>query len=166
MPKTKLETVFFTAVTAWIMVYVMTLYNTVLATGSFVNQTFLVALQGMWVEFVVIFLCAYFVSGRVARHFAFKVVTPSDRPIAIVLAIQVFTVVSQVALASILGVWHGYGFTANIVPDYLVTYCTNFAMALPVQLLVAGPIARKLFRAVFRAEESAVEIALEEAEEA
>ncbi len=149
MPKTKVESLIFTAVTAWIMVYIMTLYNTVLATGTFVNETFLMALKGMWLEFVIIFLCAYFISSPVARHFAFCVVKPGDRPIAIILAIQTFTVVSQVALASILGVWHGYGFTSQFVPNYLMTYCRNFIIALPVQLFIAGPVARKLFRLVF-----------------
>ncbi len=154
MPKTKVESLIFTVVTAWIMVYIMTLYNTVLATGTFVNETFLIALKGMWLEFVIIFLCAYFISSPVARHFAFCVVKPGDRPIAIILAIQTFTVVSQVALASILGVWHGYDFTSQFVPNYLMTYCRNFIMALPVQLFIAGPIARKLFRLVFRREKN------------
>ena len=154
MPKTRLESVIFTAVTAWIMVYIMTLYNTVLATGSFTNATFLIALKGMWVEFIIIFLCAYFISGHVAKYFAFRVVTPEDRPIAIIFAIQIFTVVSQVALASILGVYHGYGFTSRFIPDYLATYCRNFIMALPVQLFIAGPLARLIFRTIFRRKEA------------
>lgn len=149
MPKTKLESIIFTAITAWLMVYIMTLYNTVLASGTFVNATFLVALKGMWIEFVIIFLCAYFISSHVAKHFAFRVVKQGDRPIAIIFAIQIFTVVSQVALASILGVYHGYGFTGQFIPNYLVTYCRNFLMALPVQLFIAGPIARSLFRLLF-----------------
>lgn len=149
MPKTKLESIIFTAVTAWIMVYIMTLYNTVLAMGSFTNATFLIALKGMWIEFIIIFLCAYFISSRVAKHFAFKIVKPGDRAIVIIIAIQIFTVVSQVALASILGVYHGYGFTNQFIPNYLDTYCKNFIMALPVQLFIAGPIARWLFRSIF-----------------
>ena len=40
MPKTKFEAIVFTAITAQMMVYVMTLYNTVLATSSFTNSTF------------------------------------------------------------------------------------------------------------------------------
>lgn len=150
MPKTKFESVIFTAVTAWIMVYIMTLYNSVLASGSFTNASFLIALKGMWVEFVIIFLCAYFISGRVAKFFAFRVVKPDDRPIVIIFAIQIFTVVSQVALASILGVYHGCGFTSNFVPDYLTAYCRNFIMAMPVQLFIAGPAARLIFRTLFR----------------
>ena len=74
MPKTKFESVFFTAVTAWIMVYIMTLYNTVLAMGSFSNSTFLTALKGMWIEYVIIFLCAFFISSHIAQKLAFRVV--------------------------------------------------------------------------------------------
>lgn len=150
MPKTKFESVIFTAITAWLMVYIMTLYNTALVSGTFMNATFLTALKEMWLEFVIIFLCAYFISSHLAKHFAFRVVKPGDRPIFMILAIQIFTVISQVALASILGVWHGYGFTSQFVPNYLSVYCRNFIMALPVQLLLVGPIARALFRLMFR----------------
>lgn len=155
MPKTKLESVFFTAVTAWLMVYGMTLYNLVLATGSFTNASFLLALQEMWLEYILIALAAYFISSPVAKRLAFRVVQPGDRPIAIILTIQVFTVVCQVALASILGVWHGFGFTSQFVPNYLLTYCRNFLLALPLQLLIAGPIARAVFRGLFRRGEAA-----------
>ena len=37
MPKTTFQSVVFTAITAWIMVYIMTLYNTALGSGSFTN---------------------------------------------------------------------------------------------------------------------------------
>ena len=157
MPKTKVQSVIFTAITAWIMVFIMTLYNTVLASGSFINFTFLIALKGMWIEFIIIFLCAFFISSPIAKKFAFRIVRPGDRPIFIIFAIQIFTVVCQVALASILAVYHGYGFTAQFIPNYLTTYCRNFIMALPVQLFIAGPIARGLFRMIFRTEKAVKE---------
>lgn len=150
MPQTKTESIIFTAMTAWLMVYCMTLYNTVLASGSFTNGTFLLALRDMWVEFVLIFLCAYFISSRFAKRMAFKVVQPTDRPIAIILAIQIFAVICQVALASVLGVWHGDGFTVQFVPNYVAAYCRNFIMAMPLQLLLVGPVARWIFRKAFR----------------
>lgn len=149
MPKTRFESIIFTAITAWLMVYVMTLYNSILAIGEFTNATFLTALKEMWIEYIIIFLCAYFISGHIAKYFAFRIVQPNDRPITIIFAIQIFTVVSQVALASILGVYHGYGFTNQFIPNYLATYCKNFIMALPVQLFIAGPIARFIFRSIF-----------------
>lgn len=149
MPETRGESIFFTAITAWMMVYVMTLYNTVLATGSFTNTTFLIALKSMWIEYVIIGLLAYFVSGRLAKICAFRIVQPGDRPIFIILAIQIFTVIWQVAFASVIGVWHGYGFTVHFLPNYLITYCKNFIMALPLQLIIVGPLARLIFRTLF-----------------
>ena len=97
MPRTRGESIFFTAITAWMMVYVMTVYNTVLATGSFTNTTFLIALKGMWIEYIIIGLLAYFVSGHLSKMCAFRVVQPGDRPIFIIFAIQTFTVIWQVA---------------------------------------------------------------------
>ena len=101
-------------------------------------------------EFVIIFLCAFFISSHVAKYFAFRVVTPADSQIVIIVTIQIFMVLSQVAMASILGVYHGYGFNSQFIPNYLATYCRNFIMALPVQIFLVGPIARGLFRAMFR----------------
>lgn len=60
MLKTKFEAIVFTAITAWMMVYVMTLYNTVLATSSFTNSTFLIVLKSMWIEFVIVFFMCLF----------------------------------------------------------------------------------------------------------
>ncbi len=149
MPKTKFQSAVFTALTAWIMVYVMTLYNIVLSAKSFTNASFLIALKGMWIEYGIIFICAFFISSKAAKALAFHIVKPDDRPIAIILTIQIFTVIFQVALASIIGTYHGYGFTEQFIPNYLTTYCKNFIMALPVQLLIAGPAARKIFRLIF-----------------
>ena len=150
MPKTTRESIFFTAITAWMMVYGMTLYNLVLATGRFTNASFVFALREMWLEYLLITLCAYFISGPLAKKLAFRVVQPGDRPVFIILSIQVFTVVCQVALASILGVWHGAGFTVQFLPNYLIAYCRNFMLALPLQLLLVGPLARFIFRLLFR----------------
>lgn len=149
MPKTKFQSIIFTLITAWLMVYGMTLYNIVLSGVEFQNTTFLIALKSMWIEFIIIFLCAYFISSHIAKICAFRVVQPGDRPIFIIFTIQIFTVVSQVALASILGTYKGYGFTSQFIPDYITTYCRNFIMALPMQMLIAGPLARFLFRKIF-----------------
>lgn len=162
MPKTRFQSIVFTAITAWIMVYIMTLYNTVLVSGEFYNHTFITAFATMWPEFVIIALCAFFISSHVARACAFRVMKPSDRPIFIIFAIQTFTVVSQVALASIIGVWHAGGFGRQFIPVYITTYCTNFIMAFPVQLFIAGPIARNIFRVLFGAQNKPEEQKIED----
>lgn len=65
-------------------------------------------------------------------------------------------------MASILGIYHGYGFNDQFIPNYLATYCRNFIMALPVQIFLVGPIARGLFRAMFRRVNGAQEQRIEE----
>ncbi len=149
MPKTKFESIFFTAVTAFGMVYFMTVYNVFLASGKFTNRTFLYAIKDMWIEYVIIFLCAYFISSKLAQKCAFKIVEKGDRPIFIILTIQVFTVLFQVAFASVIGLYKAYGFTSQFLPQYLICYCKNFVMALPLQIFIVGPIARKIFRLLF-----------------
>ena len=72
MPKTIGQLIFFTAVTAWLMVFVMTVYNTVLATGRFTNATFITAFKTMWIEYIIIFLLAFFVSVHIAKFFAIQ----------------------------------------------------------------------------------------------
>ncbi len=149
MPKTKFQSFVFAAITAWIMVYIMTLYNIVLANGTFTNYTFLITLKSMWIEYVIILLCAIFISSHLAKYCAFRVVKSTDRPIAIIFAIQTFTVVFQVALASILGVYHSFSIDSNFIPNYLYCYSRNFIMAMPVQLFIAGPTTRWIFRSLF-----------------
>lgn len=149
MPKTRGQSVFFTAITAWMMVYCMTVYNTVLATGEFTNYTFLIALKDMWIEYIIIFLLAFFVSGHIAKFFAFRVVQPGDRPIFIIFAIQIFTVIAQVFFASFLALVHSHGYNANFLPNYITAYVKNFVMALPLQLFIVGPLARLIFRLIF-----------------
>ena len=68
MPKTKGESIFFTAITAWMMVYVMTLYNIAIAMGSFTNAAFLIALKEMWIEYIIIALLAAPQSKYAAFH--------------------------------------------------------------------------------------------------
>ena len=98
------------------------------------------------------FFMRLFISARIAKKLAFRVVKPGNRPIAVIFAIQVFTVVIQVALAGLIGVYRGYGFTAQLLPNYITVYCKNFIMALPVQIFIAGPIARALFHLMFKSE--------------
>ena len=150
MPKTLKESIVFTIICAWIMVYFMTLYNIVIAEGNFTNSTFLIALKSMWIDYVIIGLFSFLVASRIAPKLAFRIARPDDRPIVIIFCVQIFMIIQMVAFASIIGVYHTYGFTRNFIPDYLTTYCRNFIMAFPVQMVIAGPVTRFLFRRIFK----------------
>lgn len=60
MPKTKFQSIIFTLITAWIMVYGMTLYNIILSGVQFQNVTFLIALKSMRI-YNYIFVCLLYI---------------------------------------------------------------------------------------------------------
>ena len=86
MPRTKIESLVVTAITAWIMVYIMTLYNKILVTKHFLNSIpkghplihvlrtgggmLIDTMKEMWIEYIIIFLCAFFISSHIAKYFA------------------------------------------------------------------------------------------------
>lgn len=148
MPRNKKESIIFTLITAWMMVYAMTLYNIVLASNCFTNYTFIVAFKNMWIEYIIIFLCAYFISSKLAKRCSSYIIMEDDRSIFKIVIIQIFTVLFQVLFASILGTVKGYGLTVNFLPNYLITYTKNFMLALPLQVFIVGPLARKIFRII------------------
>lgn len=112
-----------------------------------VYQSYLSGCADSYVGRIRYHLFAGVLRGR--RHCAkacFWVVQPGDRPICIIFAIQTFTVILMVAFASVIGLFHAHGFSANVIPNYIVTYCKNFIIALPLQLILVGSLARFLFR--------------------
>ena len=93
MPKTKFQSIVFTAIMVFCMVFCMTVYTIALKFGGLSYQVFGLAICEMWVEYVVVYLLIFFVITRTAQKLAFRIVTPGvDKPIFIILSIQCFTV--------------------------------------------------------------------------
>ena len=84
-------------------------------------------------------------ASRTAKHFAFKVAQPTDRPIFKILCIQTFAVCTMVPLMSLLGTIESSGLTADILVIWLQTVAFNFVMAYPLQIFVVGPFCRFVF---------------------
>ena len=77
-------------------------------------------------------------------------VKPQDSTLKKVLYISCGMVVVMVILMSLYGSCEGAFHTGNwgAVPmNWLVNIPRNFIMALPLQLLIAGPLVRRVFRA-------------------
>ena len=88
MPKNRLQETVFTIMMVLVMVYAMICYNIALETGGMKNFVF---------EFPIMIVAGFildtFIAGPLAKKCAFKIVTPGkDRPIAIILAISVFSI--------------------------------------------------------------------------
>ena len=93
MPKNKFQEVIFTIMMVFVMVYAMICYNIALETGGMKNFVFKAALGEFPIMIVAGFILDTFIAGPLAKKCAFKIVTPGkDRPIAIILAISVFSI--------------------------------------------------------------------------
>lgn len=158
MPINKRESLLFTVIMCFCMVFWMSIYNVMLQHGDFSLGVIADAWLGFPPAYIFAMLCDVFVASPLAKGFAFKyLVTPGkSSPRAMTLAVSSCMVVPMVVIMSLYGALEGTvhmgGILANIgmVPMmWLVNIPRNFVMALPWNLIVAGPLARFIFRRAF-----------------
>ena len=98
--------------------------------------------------------CDWFLVSGLAKGFAFRfLVKPESEPLKKAMAVSCCMVVPMVIIMSFYGAMEavisggaGWGSAAS---DLDHEHSRNFIMALPLQLLIAGPFIRGLFRKLF-----------------
>ena len=150
MPKTKFQSIIFTAIMVFCMVYCMTLYTISLNMGGLRYLCFGLALKEMWVEYVIVYLLAFFVTSNLAKKLAFRIVTPGkDKPIFIILSIQSFTVCLMVPMITLFATFFHNGPIADWFPVWIQLACQCFPVAFCLQIFFVGPFVRLVFRTFF-----------------
>ena len=159
MPTNKRESLIFTFIMCFLMVLWMSMYNIARMEGHIGLDVLAQAWMGMPPAYIFAMLCDWFVASPLAKGFAFKhLVTPGkSSPVAMTLAVSSCMVVPMVVIMSLYGCLeaglHMPGGIAALLPSllpmWLTNICFNFIMALPWNLLIAGPIARLVFRRAF-----------------
>ena len=153
MPKTKFQSIIFTAIMVFCMVFCMTTYTIALKFGALSYQVFGLAIKEMWLEYVVVFCLIFFVITNTAKKLAFRTIDPANiQPIFIVLAIQCFTVCQIVPVITLFATLVHNGLTANWFPQWIQLAVTCFPMALCLQIFFVGPFVRSVFRMIFRSQ--------------
>ncbi len=159
MPTNKRESLLFTFIMCFCMVIWMSIYNVALQHGAINGEVIASAWLGFPIAYVFAMCCDWFIASPLAKGFAFKyLVTPgksSSR--AMTLAVSSCMVVPMVIIMSLYGSFEGMthmngGILANLsmLPIMWITAIgKNFIMALPWNLLVAGPFSRFVFRRAF-----------------
>lgn len=153
MPQNKRESLIYTMMMCFLMVLWMSTYNVALHTGQFSWETVQVA----WLGFPLAYLCAialdWFFVSRLAKGFAFRfLVKPNSRTWKKVIAISSCMVIPMVIAMSLYGgleVCATSGHWTLLPSLWLRNIPTNLIMALPFQLLIAGPVIRTVFRRTF-----------------
>lgn len=159
MPTNKRESLIFTFIMCFCMVLWMSIYNVALQYGEFNGKIIAEAWLGFPLAYIFAMCCDWFIASPMAKGFAFThLVTPGkSSPRAMALAVGSCIVVPMVIIMSLYGACEGLthmpgGILANLysVPAiWMINIPHNFVMALPWNLLVAGPISRFVFRRAF-----------------
>lgn len=154
MPTNKRESLIFTFIMCFAMVLWMSIYNVALHQGALTMGAVAQAWLGFPVACVFAMCADWFVVAPLAKGFAFRfLVTPGkSSPLAMTLAVSSCMVVSMVIIMSLFGaveVASQTGEFAAIPFMWISNIPTNFIMALPWNLLVAGPVSRFVFRRAF-----------------
>lgn len=76
MPKTKFQTVIFTLLMSFVMVYALICYNIALNTGKMENSVFLAAFHEMLIMWPVAFFLELFVVDKLAHKLVLKFTDP------------------------------------------------------------------------------------------
>ncbi len=151
MPKTKFQNVIFTLLMAFAMVYAMICYNIALNRGGMTNEVFLLAFHELLIMWPVAFVLEMFVVERLAKMLAFRLVTPEDKPIMILLAISCMIVCLMCPMMSFVATILFKNPGKEVIAVWFQTTVLNFPMALCWQIFFAGPLVRLIFRTIFRA---------------
>ena len=151
MPKTKFQSVIFTALMAFCMVYCMTVYTIALNYGSLSYQVFPMAIKEMWLEYIVVFCLIFFLITNSAKRLAFRIINPASmQPIYMILAIQCFTVCQIVPVITLFATLIHNGISADWFCQWIQLAVICFPMALCLQIFLVGPLVRLIFRNIFR----------------
>ncbi|KID41612.1 DUF2798 domain-containing protein [Fructilactobacillus fructivorans] len=146
MPKDFKEELLFTGLMAGMMVLVMEAYN--IALGSGIDSTFIKSvLVGYPLALVIAALCDLLFIGPLAKKIFFKFIfneKMEEKPFLISLGISILMVLGMVTCMSIFGIIVQGGISSLNLTSFGITWVRNVILALPLQLIIVGPIARTI----------------------
>ena len=138
MPRNKKEGIIFGVTMCFLMVCGMSAYNLTLV-GKLSFAKFAV---GLIPGFIVAFFFDTVIVGPVAKKLAFKLLIDRDNKLQTILAISLLMITGMVTFMSVFGLLMRPELPENIIHAYFTAWGMNFIAALPLQLLLVGPISR------------------------
>ena len=99
-------------------------------------------LIGLVPGFIVAFILDVFIVGVIAKKIAFKLPVNSESKFQMIVTISCLMVLGMVTCMSLFGVVIEQGIPDQLFSAYLTAWKMNVIVALPLQLLIVGPISR------------------------
>ena len=138
MPRNKKEGIIFGVTMCFLMVCGMSAYNLALVG----KLSFLKFAVGLIPGFIVAFFFNTVIVGPVAKKLAFKLPIDRNNKLQTILAISLLMITGMVTFMSVFGLLMRPELPENIIHAYFTAWGMNFIAALPLQLLLVGPISR------------------------
>ena len=149
----KRESLIYTFIMCFMMVFWMSIYNVSLHMGGLSMESIKAGWLGFPIAYIFAMCCDWFFVSKIAKGFAFKyLVKPDSSVLRKVISVSCCMVVPMVIIMSLYGaveVSIEMGNFSNLLMIWLTNIPKNFVMALPYQLIIAGPVVRFVFRAAF-----------------
>lgn len=150
MPQTKFQSVVFTLMMVFFMVFSMTVYTLTLNMGGLTYYTFLLAIKEMWIEYVIVFVLIFFFISPTALKAAKNHVDPRKiSPLIFTVTVQTFTVLMTVPIVTLIVTFIHNGFTVDWMTSWITTAAKCLPCAFFIQICYVGPMVRFLFRHIF-----------------
>lgn len=148
MPTTRKESLYFGLIMCFGMVLFMTLYNFYL-NDTFGQISFLGGITNFLIGFIVAIILDLYLVGPIAKKIAFKLTANTSNVLFKILTISTCMVIGMAFFMSIYGLitsyFHNGLYSNSIIKEFLSVFCRNFIVALPLQIIIMGPIVRFLF---------------------
>ena len=138
MPRNKKEGIIFGVTMCFLMVCGMSTYNLALV-GKLSFAKFAI---GLIPGFIVAFFFDTVIVGPIAKKLAFKLPIDRNNKLQTILAISLLMITGMVTFMSVFGLLMRPELPENIIHAYFTAWGMNFIAALPLQLLLVGPISR------------------------
>lgn len=148
MGRNKKENFIFTLIMCALMVLGMSIYNVLLLEGLS-SELFKDVLLGYVPAFIVALILDVLLVGKIAKSIAHKFIKDGDPIIKRVLLISCCMVTGMVILMSFYGAVTHVGFTAELPTAYASGLWQNFVCALPLQIILVGPLTRFIFTKLY-----------------
>jgi hypothetical protein len=144
MGKNKKENFIFTLICCGLMVLLMDSYNVILRNG--LNSSFPKdILIGFFPVFCIALIIDWFFVGKIAKSIVSKLVNDDSPMIKRILLISFFMVCGMCFCISLITSMVFQGISPEFPLIFIRILLRNFIFALPLQLIIVGPLARTIF---------------------
>ena len=148
MPTTRKENLYFGLIMCFGMVLFMTLYN-FYQNDTFGQISFLGGITDFFIGFIVAIILDLYLVGPLAKKIAFRLTANTTNVLYKVLIISTCMVIGMAFFMSIYGLvisyFHNNFSSDSIIKEFLSVFCKNFIVALPLQIIIIGPLVRFIF---------------------